>query len=83
MYGFLLGHHTASEFLSSKFGQAALKNEEKQGKYINFSQFREYLRAAHMHGMVATAVRFQSVYELLRVVLLGPKYVVDRSSVSF
>jgi hypothetical protein len=71
VYGFLSDHYTAPKFLRSKFGQQPLKNEEKQGKYPNFSQFSEDLRAENRDGMVATAVRLQSVHELLRVVLLA------------
>ena len=42
--------------ISSKFGLGPLKNEEKQGRYLNFSQFSEYLRAEKRHGVVAAAV---------------------------
>ena len=47
------------------------RSEEKRRKYLNFSQFSEYLRAENRHVTVVTAVRLQSVYELLRVVLLA------------
>ena len=83
MYVFLLDHHPTPEFISSKFDQEQLRSEGKQRKYLNFGQFSEDLRPEKRHGMVATSVTLQSVYELLRVVFIGPKCVVGRSSVLF